>query len=63
MFVEFLPNRFKALRAMVDKIPDGDTGSRFMYRKEYWNHFKEIDPGKLAGWIFSYEEKGMRMKA
>jgi hypothetical protein len=30
---------------------------------KFWNDFDEIDPGKLAGWIFSYEERGMRMKA
>lgn len=55
--------RFKELMKMIDQIPPDDTSSRFMYRKEYWNNFEEIDPGKIAGWIFSYEEKGMRMKA
>jgi hypothetical protein len=34
-----------------------------MYTRKYWNDFRDIDPGKLAGWIFSFEEEGMRMKA
>jgi len=40
-----------------------DTSSRHMRNREFWNHFEDIDPGKLAGWIFSEEEHGKRMKA
>jgi hypothetical protein len=56
-------SRFKAIVDMISTIPPGDTSSRFLYTKEYWNDFNQLNPGKLAGWIFSYEEKGMRMKA
>jgi hypothetical protein len=56
-------SRFKAIIDMISTIPPGDTSSRFLYTKEYWNDFNQLNPGKLAGWIFSYEEKGMRMKA
>ncbi|HTK82957.1 MAG TPA: short-chain dehydrogenase [Bacteroidota bacterium] len=55
--------RFRQIMEMVNKIPATDTSSRYMNTREYWNNFSVIDPGKLAGWIFSYEEKGMRMKA
>jgi len=55
--------RFKEILKRVNEIPPEDTSSRFLNTKKYWEDFKEIDPGKLAGWIFSYEEKGMRMKA
>lgn len=56
-------SRFREIIDNVEEISTMDTGSRYMYRKEYWDNFSIIDPGKLAGWLFSYEEKGMRMKA
>ena len=55
--------RFRQIMGMVGQIPASDTSSRYMNTRDYWNNFATIDPGKLAGWIFSYEEKGMRMKA
>ncbi|HEV8537480.1 MAG TPA: short-chain dehydrogenase, partial [Bacteroidota bacterium] len=56
-------SRFRKIVEMVEQIPPTDTSSRYMNKREYWNNFSTIDPGKLAGWIFSYEERGMRMKA
>jgi hypothetical protein len=55
--------RFKEIETMVSRIPAGNTGSQYMHTSAYWENFTTIDPGKLAGWIFSYEERGMRMKA
>ena len=55
--------RFRQIMEMVDQIPSTDTSSRYMNKREYWNNFTTIDPGKIAGWSFSYEERGMRMKA
>jgi hypothetical protein len=55
--------RFGAIAAEVDSIPDGETSSRQLRNMLYWNNFGEIDPGKLVGWIFTVEEKGKRMKA
>ena len=55
--------RFQKMIAMSKDIPQGETGSRYMYTPEFWNNFKDIHPGKIVGWIFSYEERGMRMKA
>ncbi len=55
--------RFMEIRKMTAPIPPGDTSSRFIYTKDYWNNFETIEPGRIVGWIFSYEEKGLRMKA
>lgn len=56
-------SRFREIIKACDTIPLADTSSRFIYNRQYWNNFNEIVPGKLVGWIFNYEEKGMRMKA
>ena len=55
--------RFKEITRQADSIPPSDSSSRYMYTRAYWDHFKTIEPGKLVGWIFNYEEQGMRMKA
>lgn len=55
--------RFDGMKKSTEPIPIGETSSRFIYTKEYWNNFESIEPGKIVGWIFSYEEKGLRMKA
>ncbi len=55
--------RFREMVKMTEPIPAGDTSSRFIYTKDYWNNFETIEPGRIVGWIFSYEEKGLRMKA
>jgi predicted phage-related endonuclease len=56
-------NRFEIIMEKVRQIPYQETSSRNMQNKAYWSNFKEIDPGRLVGWIFSEEEKGKRMKA
>jgi hypothetical protein len=55
--------RFQVILSEVSSIPTGDTSSRQMRNNAYWDDFKEIDPGKIVGWIFSEEEHGKRMKA
>lgn len=55
--------RFQIIIRQVEDIPRGDTSSRQFRNSSYWDGFKEIDPGKLVGWIFTEEEKGKRMKA
>jgi hypothetical protein len=47
----------------VSNLAESDTSSRFMRTPEYWDRFESIDPGKIVGWIFTEEEKGLRMKA
>jgi hypothetical protein len=61
--MELWRERFKEIIDVVDRLPEGETSSLSMYNREYWKNFTEIDPGKICGWIFSYEEKGRRMKA
>lgn len=55
--------RFSHIVSSVDQLPESETSSRVMYNREYWKNLSEIDPGKICGWIFTYEEKGKRMKA
>ncbi|MCX6133476.1 MAG: short-chain dehydrogenase [Ignavibacteriales bacterium] len=61
--MEHWKRRFGIIKDQVEQTPEGDTSSRQMRNSAYWDSFKEIDPGKLVGWIFSDEEKGKRMKA
>ena len=56
-------DRFQIITDQVKDIPSNETSSRQLRNSSYWESFKEIDPGKLVGWIFSEEEKGKRMKA
>jgi hypothetical protein len=55
--------RFAHIISSVENIPEGETSSRLMHNREYWRSLSDIDPGKICGWIFTYEEKGKRMKA
>jgi len=55
--------RFREIIDGVDNLPPDETSSRTMHSREYWNNLSDIDPGKICGWIFTYEEKGKRMKA
>jgi hypothetical protein len=56
-------NRFAEITRMVESLPADETSSRTMNNRDYWNGLSDIDPGKICGWIFTYEEKGKRMKA
>jgi hypothetical protein len=55
--------RFIHITGAVEGIPEGETSSRLMHNRDYWENLTVIDPGKICGWIFTYEEKGKRMKA
>src|SRR3990172_7265448 len=52
--------RFERIIREADDVPAGDTSSRYMRTRAYWNNFESIEPGKLVGWIFSEEEHGKR---
>lgn len=54
--------RINELINQANEIPDTDTGSRYTYTKDYWDNFEKIDEGKLAAWIFEFEDKGWRWK-
>jgi hypothetical protein len=55
--------RFQEVIRMVEKLHAEETSSRTFDNRDYWQNLGEIDPGRLCGWIFTYEEKGRRMKA
>lgn len=61
--MEHWRQRFKKIISEVESLPPTETSSRRMHNREYWKDFREIDPGKVCGWLFTYEEKGKRMKA
>jgi hypothetical protein len=61
--MELWRSRFKQIIREVEQLPDDETSSRTMHNREYWQNLSEIDPGKVCGWLFTYEEKGKRMKA
>jgi len=55
--------RMREVVRMVEGLPEEENSSRTFDNRDYWRDLREIDPGKLCGWIFTYEEKGRRMKA
>ncbi len=55
--------RLKKIVEDAESIPAYDTSSLHVRNKKYWNNFEQIDIGKVVGWIFIDEEKGVRMKA
>ncbi|MFN3134550.1 MAG: short-chain dehydrogenase [Candidatus Kryptonium sp.] len=55
--------RFEKIIKETEEIPPEDTSSRFVRTKEYWEDFKTINEGKIAGWILDREEHGMRVKS
>jgi hypothetical protein len=56
-------SRFRKIILETGKIPLNETSSSHLRTLAYWKNFKEIEPGKIVGWIFTEEEKGKRMKA
>lgn len=55
--------RLTIIKNEIARIAEGDTSSRNFRTQEYWGNFRDIDPGKIVGWIFTEEEKGKRMKS
>jgi hypothetical protein len=54
--------RFVRIINETKKLDDNLFSSRYVFNSEYWNDFNEINIGKIVGWIFINEEKGLRMK-
>jgi hypothetical protein len=61
--MDFWRSRFRKIILETGKIPPDETSSSHLRTLAYWRNFKEIEPGKIVGWIFTEEEKGKRMKA
>ena len=54
--------RFRAIYRELDTVPADDTSSRFLRNHRFWAEDKDIQPGKVVGWILSVEEEGERFK-
>ncbi|MFC2092841.1 short-chain dehydrogenase [Bacteroidota bacterium] len=54
--------RFKSIKAQSEMMTESSYSSRYVFNNDYWNDFKDINIGKVVGWIFINEEKGLRMK-
>jgi len=61
--MELWRSRIQRIIRDTEAIPTDETSSRFLRTEEYWRGFRDIEPGKIVGWIFTEEERGMRMKA
>ena len=55
-------DRFQAIHQEILSIPEGDTSSRHLRNRRFWDEAKRIQPGKIVGWILSVEEHGTRFK-
>jgi hypothetical protein len=53
---------FDAILRQKDERPADDTSSRFDFDETYFDPDDEINPGKMAGWIFINIDKGKRVK-
>lgn len=54
--------RFQHILDGTNNLNDELNSSRYVFNCDYWEHFKNINIGKVVGWIFINEEKGIRMK-
>jgi hypothetical protein len=55
-------DRIKKLLGSSILVEDGDTSSRILRDADFWHPDEPLDEGELVGWIFSYEDKGLRIK-
>lgn len=54
--------RFRRIHEEVQSLPEGDTSSRYLRDRHFWNEAQGIQPGKTVAWILSSEEGGWRWK-
>jgi len=54
--------RLSKIQEEIESIPKKDTSSEFDRDREYWTESQQIEPGKIVGWLFLAEERGLRMK-
>ncbi len=55
-------NRMGRIFEEIEAVPPNDTSSEYDQDRQYWLEDGEINVGKIVGWIFTKEEKGLRMK-
>jgi hypothetical protein len=54
--------RFRRIHEEVQSLPEGDTSSRHLRDRHFWNEGQGIQPGKTVAWVLSSEEGGWRWK-
>ncbi|MCL4839616.1 MAG: short-chain dehydrogenase, partial [Thermoanaerobaculia bacterium] len=54
--------RFAAIHQEIEAIPAAESSSRHLRTRRFWDDGRAIQPGKIAGWILSTEERGGRIK-
>ncbi len=54
--------RYRRIQEEVQSLPEGDTSSRNLRDRFFWNEAQGIQPGKTVAWILSTEEGGWRWK-
>ena len=54
--------RFQAIHDEIAAIPEEDTSSRHLRDRRFWDEEKQVQPGKIVGFILSVEEQGARIK-
>jgi hypothetical protein len=54
--------RFRRIHEEVQALPEGDTSSRHLRDRHFWNSAQGIQPGKTVAWVLSSEEGGWRWK-
>ena len=54
--------RMQGIQREIESIPEDDTSSQYERDRNYWLEDKNINIGKVVGWIFANEEQGLRMK-
>lgn len=55
-------SRLSQIMDQADSIKGDISGSRYFYTTKHWNNFNKIEEGKIAAWIFEYQDKGWRFK-
>jgi hypothetical protein len=60
--IELWQKRFQLIAEEIAAIPEGDTSSRLLRNRDFWHADNRILPGKVVGWVFSFEERGARGK-
>lgn len=54
--------RFNKIENQLNDLTGEITSSQYLYNSDYWENLESILPGKLAGWIFEFEDHGWRFK-
>ncbi|HEX2788251.1 MAG TPA: polysaccharide biosynthesis protein [Ignavibacteria bacterium] len=54
--------RFKDIMKDAEKHNEEFLSSRHLFNNDYWDNFESINIGKVVGWLFINEEKGLRIK-